>query len=82
LPDELVLARYLSLAGAARFAIEFIRINPRVALGMTVAQFGSIGLVLAGFLLWLKRAHIASSQDAASPRSEMPDSSEPPAGKR
>jgi phosphatidylglycerol:prolipoprotein diacylglycerol transferase len=49
--DRLVLGRYLMLAGAARFLIEFIRVNPRVGLGLTVAQWASVGLVAAG--LWL-----------------------------
>jgi prolipoprotein diacylglyceryltransferase len=45
--------RYLFLAGAIRFAIEFVRVNVRVALGLTVAQYGSLLLILAGlWLLW------------------------------
>ncbi|MCX7985195.1 MAG: prolipoprotein diacylglyceryl transferase [Bacteroidetes bacterium] len=39
---------YLILAGAERFTIEFIRINPRILLGLTEAQIISIFLILAG----------------------------------
>lgn len=39
---------YLILAGAERFAIEFIRINPRIFLGLTEAQLISILLILVG----------------------------------
>ncbi len=45
-------ALYLLLSGLERLLIEFIRRNHRVFLGMTVPQFESIGLILAG-LLWL-----------------------------
>lgn len=49
-----VFAFYLLLTGAARFLVEFIRINPRVLWGMTNAQFVSLACVLAGAVLWLK----------------------------
>ena len=49
--DRHVLGRYLALAGGGRFLIEFIRINTRVAMGMTVAQFVSLALVAAGLAL-------------------------------
>jgi prolipoprotein diacylglyceryltransferase len=39
------------LAGAFRFALEFIRINERVALGMSLAQWGSLALVAVGAVL-------------------------------
>jgi phosphatidylglycerol---prolipoprotein diacylglyceryl transferase len=55
LPDRAVLARYLMLAGAARFAIEFLRVNVRVALGMTVAQFGALAIVAAGVMMAVPR---------------------------
>lgn len=47
-PDSEVLGRYLMLAGAGRFLIEFIRVNERVAMGLTVAQWVSLVLVSAG----------------------------------
>ena len=47
----LVLGRYLILAGLARFLIELVRVNVRVALGLTVAQFGALSIAIAGALL-------------------------------
>ncbi len=49
--DAKVLGRYLLLAGGARFLIEFIRINPAIALGMTTAQWGTLVLMAAGVAL-------------------------------
>jgi phosphatidylglycerol:prolipoprotein diacylglycerol transferase len=54
--DRTVLGRYLLLAGLERFLIEFIRVNVRVALGLTVAQFVSLGLAAAGLALVLTSA--------------------------
>ena len=47
-PDAVVLSRYLVLAGATRFAIEFVRINAPVLGPLTLAQLWSIGLMAAG----------------------------------
>jgi prolipoprotein diacylglyceryltransferase len=47
-----VFAAYLVLTGAARFLVEFIRINPRSFLGMTNAQAASAVSVIAGAALW------------------------------
>jgi phosphatidylglycerol:prolipoprotein diacylglycerol transferase len=47
-----VFAAYLVLTGAARFLVEFIRINPRSFLGMTNAQAASAASILAGAVLW------------------------------
>ncbi len=55
-PDRFLLARYLLLAGAVRFTIEFIRVNTRVALDLTVAQFASLALVAAGLALLYRRS--------------------------
>ncbi len=41
---------YLILSGLARFAVEFWRVNPVVGLGMTEAQWFSVGLAVVG--LW------------------------------
>ena len=43
---------YLILTGAARFLIEFIRINPRSFFGMSNAQAASLISILAGLVLW------------------------------
>jgi phosphatidylglycerol---prolipoprotein diacylglyceryl transferase len=48
---------YLVLSGIARFLVEFIRINPRIFLGMTNAQLASIGSVIGGVLLILWAKH-------------------------
>ena len=44
-------------SGVARFLVEFIRINPKIYLGMSNAQIASIGSVIAGLLLliWSRR---------------------------
>ena len=49
--DSLVLGRYFVLAGGVRFAIEFIRVNARIAGPLTLAQLISLALVIAGFVL-------------------------------
>ena len=46
--DAIVIGRYLILAGAIRFAIEFIRVNERVAGPFTLAHIVSAGLVVVG----------------------------------
>jgi phosphatidylglycerol---prolipoprotein diacylglyceryl transferase len=52
--DAVVLSRYLMLAGAIRFAIEFVRLGAPVLGPLTLAQLWSIGLMGAGlaFSLW------------------------------
>ncbi len=72
LSDRLLVARYLILAGAARFTFEFIRVNPRVAWGLTVAQTASLGLLVAGTVLWLGSLR-APSPDGAQDRKVKPD---------
>jgi len=60
--DAFVLGCYLMITSALRFLIEVIRINERVALGLTVAQWASIGLAIAGVcLLRISRAPRAGS---------------------
>ncbi len=44
---------YLALAGIGRFAIELLRVNPRVALGLSEAQWISIALLVIGSAGWL-----------------------------
>lgn len=50
-PGE-VFAAYLVLTGAARFLVEFIRINPRSFLGMSNAQTAAVASMIAGIVLW------------------------------
>jgi phosphatidylglycerol:prolipoprotein diacylglycerol transferase len=51
-PEGKLFMLYLILAGLERFLIEFIRINPRSALGLSEAQFIAMALVLLGLLGW------------------------------
>ena len=53
-PDKIVLGRYLVLAGAFRFALEFVRVNVRVEGPFTVAHFFALLIVVVGvvFLAW------------------------------
>lgn len=53
--DAAVVGRYLLLAGGFRFALEFLRINMRVAGPLTVAHLFALGIVLAGIGLLLMR---------------------------
>jgi phosphatidylglycerol:prolipoprotein diacylglycerol transferase len=55
--DRQVLGRYLLVAGAVRFAIEFIRVNERVLLGLTVAHWVSLVLMTVGMLLVARTNH-------------------------
>ena len=52
-PDRRVLGLYLVLAGAVRFAIEFIRVDVRVLGILSVAHLASLAAVAAGLLLLL-----------------------------
>lgn len=52
-------AIYLVLAGLARFAVEFVRINPRGALGLSEAQWTSVVIVVCGGFL-LARTRVGS----------------------
>lgn len=47
---------YLVLAGLARFGLEFVRINPGVLLGLSLAQVMSIPLVACGACMLLRPA--------------------------
>jgi phosphatidylglycerol:prolipoprotein diacylglycerol transferase len=50
--------QYLVLSGAARFAIEFVRRNPAVALGLTLAQWVSLAsIAIGGALLLVPNVH-------------------------
>ena len=49
--DAMVLGRYLVGAGALRFCIEFIRVNERVAFGLSVAHLVSLAATLVGIAL-------------------------------
>jgi len=48
-------ALFLMLSGISRFLVEFIRVNPKVFLGLTNAQIASVACVLLGVALFFVR---------------------------
>lgn len=54
--DLAVVGRYLVLAGGFRFALEFLRINLRVAGPLTVAHLFALAIVLAGLVMLMGAA--------------------------
>jgi phosphatidylglycerol---prolipoprotein diacylglyceryl transferase len=50
-PDTEVLGSYLVLAGATRFAIEFLRVDRRVLGILSVAHVAALAAIVAGFVL-------------------------------
>jgi prolipoprotein diacylglyceryltransferase len=50
-PDTFVLGGYLLLAGAIRFAIEFLRVDVRVVGVFSVAHLASLGAMAIGIAL-------------------------------
>src|SRR5436190_20842778 len=61
--DMIVLGRYLVLAGAIRFAIEFIRVNQRVLGPLTLAHLVSLALVIAGSAVLAAGSRVARVLD-------------------
>jgi len=47
----MITSAFLALSGLERFLVEFIRINPRVILGMNNAQFAAALTAVAGIAL-------------------------------
>ena len=47
-PDGVVLARYLVGAGLLRFAVEWLRVDVRVAFGLSVAHIASLVVIVVG----------------------------------
>jgi phosphatidylglycerol---prolipoprotein diacylglyceryl transferase len=62
-PDATVLGRYLVLAGAIRFAIEFIRVNERILGPFTLAHLVSLALVIAGTAVLAAGSRVARVLD-------------------
>jgi phosphatidylglycerol---prolipoprotein diacylglyceryl transferase len=54
LPNGTIAWLYLVLSGLARFVVEFWRVNPEVALGLTEAQLFSIVMMLVGSVMLAK----------------------------
>lgn len=53
--DRIIVGRYLCITGSARFLIEFLRINPPVLFGLTVAQCAGLATCLVGLVIWNAR---------------------------
>ncbi|HLH77794.1 MAG TPA: prolipoprotein diacylglyceryl transferase [Candidatus Binataceae bacterium] len=51
-PDGRLFYLYLILAGASRFMVEFIRVNPRVWMGLSEAQLIAALMVIGGLVLY------------------------------
>ena len=67
-PPRAVLARYLLAAGVLRFAIEFLRVNERVAFGLSVAHVVSLAVIATGTWLLASREYTASDNRRTRPR--------------
>jgi len=48
--DGQIFSLYLIMTGTARFLVEFLRINPRIFLGLSEAQLISIGIIIIGII--------------------------------
>jgi len=62
--DGTIFWLYLALGGSMRFAVEFLRVNPVVGLGMTEYQWISVVLVVLGLTVILSQ-RITSGQGAS-----------------
>jgi len=47
-PDGKLFMIYLLLSGAARFLVEFIRVNPRILMGLSEAQLIALSMIVIG----------------------------------
>ena len=63
------MGEYLILNGIGRAFIEHWRLNERVALGLSEAQFIGVGLVVLGLALFARARATATHPDAVSNRS-------------
>lgn len=63
MPEGKLFSLYLLLAGLERFSIEFLRINPRIAFGLTEAQIFSLLLMAAGLYAWNHFSHKAVGKE-------------------
>lgn len=60
-PAGTVFAMFLILTGAARFLVEFIRINPDVISGLSQAQIISVIMMITGVLILLRAKNSAAA---------------------
>jgi phosphatidylglycerol:prolipoprotein diacylglycerol transferase len=59
---------YLVLAGAARFLVEFVRINPRVFYGLSEAQLIAIAMMVVGGVALIVTREKGPAQSDQQPR--------------
>jgi phosphatidylglycerol:prolipoprotein diacylglycerol transferase len=67
-PDGQVFMLYLLLSGAARFAVEFLRLNSPVVIGLTEAQIIAAALAMAGVVGLLSRRQLSALTDCVAAR--------------
>lgn len=58
-PDGRIFALYLLLASSFRFTVEFLRLQPRLLLGLTEAQLFAIVIFATGLWLWARSGRSA-----------------------
>ena len=63
-PEGRLISLYLILEGLARFTVEFLRINPRVAMGLSEAQLISLVMIVIGLAIWYSTALRRSAIEA------------------
>lgn len=71
-PPLAAVAGYLVLSGAARFGVEFLRLNAPSLLGLTQPQLWSLASIAAGLALGLAVARRARSHPRAAPPTAPP----------
>jgi phosphatidylglycerol:prolipoprotein diacylglycerol transferase len=56
-PDGFLFFEFMVLAGIERFVVEFWRLNAKIALGLTAAQWIAIGFFVVGLagIAWVRR---------------------------
>ncbi|MCX6122800.1 MAG: prolipoprotein diacylglyceryl transferase [Ignavibacteriales bacterium] len=62
IPTGKLFMMYLMLAGIERFAVEFLRPNPRIILGLSEAQLIACVLIAIGLFGWWKFATVSPSK--------------------
>jgi phosphatidylglycerol---prolipoprotein diacylglyceryl transferase len=67
LPDGFMLWLYLVLSGAVRFLIEFVRVNPKLVLGLSEAQLISLALIAIGAVQMWRSTRTSPLTTAATP---------------
>jgi phosphatidylglycerol:prolipoprotein diacylglycerol transferase len=65
-PTGKLFMMYLMLAGSERFAIEFLRPNPRILWGLTEAQLIATVLITLGAFGWWKFSSLSQAPAAKS----------------